>query len=201
MIFPLFYFGPISYFSKLADAADFRFEINENFRKQTYRNRCYIQGANGKLRLAIPIEHDGSRQMKDIRMSDESNWRKEHFKSLVSAYKSSPYFEFYEDDLAPIYQKNEKFLADFNISTLEFVFGKLKLDLKISLTETYIENLDEADFRNFFNSKTEPDPKDFPEYTQVFGERFEFMPDLSILDLLFNEGPATTTYLKTIAAK
>jgi hypothetical protein len=201
MIFPLFYFGPISYFSKLADSSNFRFEINENFRKQTYRNRCYIQGANGKLRLAIPIEHDGNRQMKDIKMSDESNWRKEHFKSLVSAYKSSPFFEFYEDDLAPIYQKNEKFLADFNISTLEFVFGKLKLDLKISLTETYIENQDEADFRNFFNSKKEPNPKDFPEYTQVFGERFEFISDLSILDLLFNEGPAATTYLKTIAAK
>lgn len=201
MIFPLFYFGPISYFSKLADSSNFRFEINENFRKQTYRNRCYIQGANGKLRLAIPIEHDGSRQMKDIRMSDESNWRKEHFKSLVSAYKSSPYFEFYEDDLAPIYQKNEKFLADFNISTLEFVFGKLKLDLKISLTEIFIEKPNEKDFRNYFNSKKEPNPKDFPEYTQVFGERFKFMPDLSILDLLFNEGPAATTYLKTIAAK
>src|SRR5690606_37677725 len=109
------------------DGDDFRFEINENFRKQTFRNRCYIQGANGKLRLAIPIEHDGSRQMKDIKMSDESNWRKEHYKSLVSAYKSSPYFEFYEDDLAPIYQKNEKFLVDFNISTFEFVVRKLKL--------------------------------------------------------------------------
>lgn len=198
MIFPLFYFGPISYFSKLTDAVDFRFEINENFRKQTYRNRCYIQGANGKLRLAIPIEHDGSRQMKDIKMSGGSNWRKEHFKSLVSAYKSSPYFEFYEDDLAPVYLKNQKFLVDFNISTLEFVYGKLKLNLNIELTDEYIGPFGDGDFRNEFNSKTEPDPKKFPEYTQVFSERFEFMPDLSMLDLLFNKGPAAADYLKNL---
>lgn len=197
MIFPLFYFGPVSYFSELMLQANYNFEIYENFRKQTYRNRCYIQGANGKLRLAIPIEHDGKRLMKDIKVSDESNWQKEHYKSLTSAYKSSPYFEYYEDDLIPIFESKDKFLVDLNSKTIEFISQKLKLNLKIDLTHSYSET-EEIDFRNRFNAKKEPDLKSFPTYTQVFSERFSFMPDLSILDLLFNKGPKSVDYLNSI---
>lgn len=198
MIFPSFYFGPVSYFSKLINSDNYSFEVYENFRKQTYRNRCYIQGANGKLRLAIPIVHDGSRILKDIKISVDSNWRKEHFKSLVSAYKSSPFFEFYEDDLTPLYEKNEKFLIDFNIKTTGFIAQKLKFDLKIELTTSYTETVDDADYRNCFDSKSEPCSELFPVYNQVFIEKHGFIPDLSILDLLFNQGPMASEYLRNL---
>lgn len=199
MIFPLFYFGPVSYYAQLSRQEDVSFEIFENFRKQTYRNRCYIQGANGKLRLAIPIEHDGCRLMKDIKMSDEANWRKEHLKSFISAYKSSPYFEFYEDDLTPLFEKKEKFLVDFNLATFDFVKAKLKFETAYKLTAEYIERPKVADLRTAFNSKQEPDSELFPVYMQVFDDKFGFMPDLSVLDLLFNLGPAAATYLNNLA--
>jgi len=195
MIFPVFYFGPVSYFGKLIRTECYRFEAFEHFPKQTYRNRCYIQGANGKLRLAIPIKHNGARMMKDIQVANDYNWQKEHFKSLTSAYKSSPYFEFYEDDLAPVFEQKVKFLLDLNLKTLEFISSKLKLDLKFDLTEKYDLIGESSDFRNHFNAKADPE-NNFPEYIQVFNEKFGFMPDLSILDLLCNEGPKSTTYLQ-----
>ncbi len=197
MIFPVFYFGPISYFAELLRVENYQFESSEHFPKQTYRNRCYIQGANGKLRLAIPTQHNGARAMKDILVADDYNWQKEHYKSLVSAYKSSPYFEFYEDDLAPIFESNEKYLLDLNLKTIEFISSKLKLDLKLDLTESYEIVPEELDFRNRFNAKEESSGN-FPKYFQVFDEKFEFMPDLSILDLLFNEGPKAADYLSKI---
>ena len=197
MVFPVFYFGPISYFSEIIKAENVIFEVHENFVKQTYRNRCYIQGANGKLRLAIPMHHDGSRKMKDLRVSTDSNWKKEHFKSLVSAYKSSPFFDYYEDEIAQLYNQKIDFLLDFNLKTMEFIHSKLKLDVKFTQTDSYESVLAEHDFRNKFNSKKEPEGV-FPEYMQVFHEKLGFMPDLSILDLLCNEGPNATTYLKEL---
>lgn len=198
MIFPAFYFGPVSYFAELLKTSEYRFEAYEHFPKQTYRNRCYIQGANGKLRLAIPTQHNGARVMKDIQVSDDYNWQKEHYKSLVSAYKSSPYFEFYEDDLLPIFEKKEKFLLDLNLKTIEFIASKLKLEIELNLTDQY-EFVDESiDFRNRFNAKTRP-VGNFPEYFQVFDDKFDFMPDLSILDLLCNEGPKSATYLQELS--
>lgn len=198
MIFPAFYFGPISYFAELLKTGEFRFEAYEHFPKQTYRNRCYIQGANGKLRLAIPTQHNGARVMKDIQVSDDYNWQKEHYKSLVSAYKSSPYFEFYEDDLLPIFEKKEKFLLDLNLKTIELIASKLKLEIELNLTDKYELAEESIDFRNRFNAKTEP-VGNFPEYFQVFDEKFDFMPDLSILDLLCNEGPKSATYLQELS--
>lgn len=195
MIFPAFYFGPISYFAELINAEEYKLEACEHFPKQTYRNRCYIQGANGKLRLGIPTQHDGARIMKEIQISQEYNWQKEHFKSLVSAYKSSPYFEFYEDDLWPIFEKKEKYLLDFNLKTIEFISSKLKLNLKLELTETYEKVDEKQDFRNHFDAKAQP-IGEYPKYFQVFDEKFEFMPDLSIIDLLCNKGPETATYLR-----
>lgn len=198
MIFPIFYFGPISYFAQMVQTKEFELEAYEHFPKQTYRNRCYIQGANGKLRLAIPIKHDGSRTMKDIQIADDFNWQKEHLKSLISAYKSSPYFEYYEDDLNPIFEKKEKFLLDLNLKTIDFIQSKLKLDFQFKLSETYKDYPTEKDFRDHFNAKSEPDSSLFPTYMQVFDEKFDFMPDLSILDLLCNEGPKSATYLHNL---
>ncbi|MFA5620864.1 MAG: WbqC family protein [Weeksellaceae bacterium] len=198
MIFPVFYFGPVSYFAKLIQQPEYQFETHENFQKQTFRNRCNIQGANGKLRLVIPIEHDGARVMKDIKVSDSSGWRKEHLKSLISAYKSAPFFEFYEDDLMPILENQDQFLLDINFKTIAFIDRHLKLDLKFNTTQAYNEIPKHQDFRNHFNAKSETPQVTFPEYMQVFGEKFAFMPDLSILDLLFNEGPKAAVYLANL---
>lgn len=197
MIFPLFYFGPISYFAKLIQTPDHVFEIHENFPKQTYRNRCYVLGANGKLRLGVPTQHNGMRLVKDIQISYDSQWQKEHIKSIISAYKSSPYFEFYEDELIPILEKKEKFLIDLNLNTLDFINQKLKLNLNLNCTESYQKIEGELDWRNEFDAKVEPSGN-FPAYMQVFDDKFEFMPDLSILDLLCNEGPKSTTYLQEL---
>lgn len=197
MIFPIFYFGPVSYFAELMKADNYKFEIHENFPKQTYRNRFYIQGANGKLRLGVPTIHNGNRKMKDLEISYDHPWQKEHWKSLFSAYRSSPYFEYYEDDIAPIFEKKEKYLMDLNLKTIEFVSSKLKLELNLNTTESY-ELIDESiDFRKEFSPKTQPEIA-FPPYMQVFDDKFEFIPDLSIIDLLCNEGPKSATYLKQI---
>ena len=154
-LFPAFYFGPIDYFARMVQTENYLIEKHENFQKQTYRNRCLVLGANGVLRLAIPILHNGQRQMKDIQPSYDYDWQKEHFKSLVAAYKSSPYFEFYEDDLAPIYEKQEKYLLDLNLKTIDFIQSKLKLEVTYSLTDQYETVEEENDYRNLFKAKEE----------------------------------------------
>jgi len=195
--FAAFYFGPIDYYAELIKSESLNIEAHENFQKQTYRNRVNILGANGKLMLNIPILHDGPRLMKDLQPSYEYNWQKEHYKSLKSAYRSSPYFEYYEDELAPFYEKKEKYLFDFNLKTIEFINQKLKLDLDISTTESYEKIEKEYDFRNQFSAK-KPSQYHLPEYAQVFDEKFDFIEGLSILDLLFSEGPSAVVYIKNV---
>lgn len=195
--FPAFYFGPIDYFADIVKSETIDLEVNENFQKQTYRNRCYILGANGKLPLTIPMNHDGCRNMKDIKPSYDHNWQKEHFKSLRSAYLSSPYFEYYEDDIASIYEKKEKYLLDLNIKTIEFVLAKIKVEININKTESFQFIEEQYDFRNKYCAKKESKIV-FPEYAQVFDQKFDFTPGLSILDLLFSEGPNASIYLKQL---
>ncbi len=195
-VFSAFYFGPIDYFSELSKTQKLIIEKQENFQKQTYRNRCYVLGANGPLRLAIPILHNGQRAIKDIQPSYEYDWQKEHFKSLVAAYKSSPYFEFYEDDLMPLFEKQEKFLLDLNLRSIDFINQKLKLDLDLTFTESYENIADELDFRTVYNAKE--NQTEIKPYYQVFDDKFEFQSNLSVLDLLFNEGPASASYLKNL---
>ena len=195
--FPAFYFGPIDYFADIVKSETIDLEVCENFQKQTYRSRTNILGANGKLSLTIPLVHDGNRRMKDIKLSYDHNWQKEHFKSLRSAYQSSPYFEYYEDEIASFYEKQEKYLLDLNIKTVEFILSKLKVDTVVTKTESY-QLIDEAfDFRNKYNAKKEANVH-FPEYVQVFDEKFGFTPGLSILDILFSEGPQAAIYLKKL---
>ena len=110
--FAAFYFGPIDYFAEMVKSQELNIEVCENFQKQTYRNRCNILGANGKLMLNIPVLHDKSKLFKDIQPSYEYNWQKEHIKSLKSAYQSSPYFEYYEDEITPFYEKKDKYLHE-----------------------------------------------------------------------------------------
>ncbi|MDR1876165.1 MAG: WbqC family protein [Flavobacteriaceae bacterium] len=196
IILPNFYFAPISYFSLWLQSEDIYLEQWENFPKQTYRNRCVIQGANGRLPLIIPIEHSEVRIMKDIKISYASGWQKLHLKSIRSAYQSSPYFEYYEDSLAPIFEKRETFLFDMNLKTLDWANMILKLNLSYYLTEKYVKNVDGTDARENFNAKRES-PYYNTKYIQVFSDRFDFMNDLSILDLICNLGPKSADYIGT----
>ena len=195
--FAAFYFGPIDYYAEMVKSQSLNIEVCENFQKQTYRNRMNILGANGKLMLNIPTLHDGTRIFKDLQPSYEYDWQKEHIKSLKSAYQSSPYFEYYEDDIIPILEKKEKFLLDLNLNTIEFINQKLNLDLEIKQTEFYQIIDKEFDFRNQFSAK-KPAQYELTEYAQVFDDKFEFVSDLSILDLLFSEGPSAVVYLKNL---
>ena len=175
------------------------FEIADNFQKQTYRNRSYIYSANGKLQLNIPIKHNksaGRQKTKDVLIDNDFHWQKNHFKAYQNSYRSSPYFEYYEDDLAPLYHQKYTHLLDFNIKTHEFIFDALQEQISISYTTVYeIEPKNADDYRFLVEAKKEKYYYLKP-YTQVFDDKFGFLPNLSILDLLFMEGPNALNYLE-----
>ncbi len=196
------YFGPVSHFKEVVKSALIWFENEDNYQKQTYRNRTYIYGANGKLILNIPIKHLNSpgvkqhQKYKDVRIENDFKWQKQHWKSLKSAYQTSPFFEFYEDDLAPLFHNQENFLMEFNYKCFHLVCDCLQLQVNYKKTGAYIKQPEGVnDMRGLINAK-----KDvvIPIYNQVFQEKEGFIPDLSILDLMFNEGPNAVNYLKEL---
>lgn len=192
---------PASWFSLfIAEDNAVELEQFENFPKQTYRNRANIYGANGKLSLIIPINHTGRRTLKDIEISYRENWQKLHFKSIKTAYQSSPYFEFYEDQLAKIFEGQVKFLLDLNLRTLEVINTLLKTQKVYHLTEEYVKNPSATDLRQEFSAKDGSAYQCAP-YHQVFTDKYGFLEDLSIVDIICNLGPETLTYLKNITPK
>lgn len=198
---PVFYFGPVSWYAEFLNQEDeIILEQWENFPKQTYRNRTNIYGANGKLSLIIPIHHNGKRLYRETEISYRENWKKLHWKSIKTAYQSSPYFEFYEDRLEKIFQNEEKNLFDYNLFVLKTVLDILKTEKAYSLNSEYSKAPNMKDFREKFSAKTESEYK-MDEYYQIFSDRYRFMKDLSILDLLCNKGPESLTYIKSVANK
>lgn len=198
VLLPVFYLPPISWFSVYLDPEnDVVFEQYESFPKQTYRNRTNIYGANGKLSLIIPINHTGKREMKDIEMSYMEDWQKLHWKSIKTAYQSSPYFEYYEDQFKVLYDTKEKFLLDFNLKSIDIIKKILKTEKAQSLNEEYIKNPSEINFREQFSAKV-PSEFEMEEYYQTFTDKHGFLKDLSIIDLICNKGPESVTYLKNI---
>ena len=191
------YFGPISQFVAMVKAPKVVFEDHDNYQKQTYRNRTYIYGANGRLLLSIPFQHSGKERLtyKDVKIQNEFNWQTLHRKSLETAYRTSPFFEYYEDDLLPLFTKKYKYLLDFNYDCLEVVMECLQYEVNYSKTKEYQKEItNQADLRFLVNAKKQPIFQ-FTEYTQVFSDKHGFIANLSILDLLFNEGPNSITYL------
>ncbi|MBK1895533.1 WbqC family protein [Chryseobacterium sp. YIM B02567] len=198
VLLPVFYLPPISWFSVFLNAEnEVAFEQFENFPKQTYRNRTNIYGANGKLSLIIPISHTGKRALKEIEVSNREDWRKLHWKSIKTAYQSSPYFEFYEDKLIKLFELKENYLLDFNIKGLEIIQQILKTEKAYSLNEEYIKNPEEINFREKFSTKI-PSEYEMENYYQTFSDKLGFLNDLSILDLICNKGPESLTYIKNI---
>ena len=175
------------------------FEVHDNFQKQTYRNRCYIYGANGKQLLNIPIHKVTGKQLyRDIKIDYSSNWQAEHLKTLYSAYNSSPFFEFYIDDLKEIFHTKEMFLIDLNIKTFQKMNELLQESVLFEKTKLFSKEF-VNDFRFLVNAKNKEEIT-LPKYTQVFSEKHGFMHNLSMLDLLFMEGPASSIYLKKVIA-
>lgn len=175
-------------------------EVEDNYQKQTYRNRTYICTDRGKHLMSIPIVHvgknNGRQKYKDVVLDNSSPWQRQHWRTLETAYRTSPFFEFYEDDLRPLFTTSFDLLLDFNFKTIETVFECLQLEMPKATSTAYEEfPTNQTDYRFLVNAKTTEEPSMEP-YVQVFGDRHGFIPNMSILDLLFNMGPNTVTYLK-----
>jgi hypothetical protein len=192
------YFPNIHTFSIIAQH-QVVWETWDNYQKQTYRNRCYICTDQGKLMLNIPICHVGGKEgrqlFRDVQIDYSENWLRQHWRTLQTAYRTSPFFEFYEDDLAPLFENREKYLLDLNLRTIEVACECLQLPFPNSKTDRYritVSNM--LDARSLVHAKGEKKVEQEP-YIQVFGDRHGFINNLSILDLLFNEGSRAADYL------
>lgn len=193
------YFPSIAHYVAFAKSDGLVFEMEDNFQKQTYRNRTYIYGANGKLMFNVPVRHDKEikhQKYKDIQLANETPWQRLHWKSLESAYRTSPYFEYYEHELRPLFEKRYTFLMDLNLDTIQLLNDCLQLEVLTTKTQEYSPVVTEIqDYRKLATVKKEPD-YGFDTYTQVFDDKHGFIPNLSILDLLFNEGTNALSYLE-----
>ena len=194
-VLPTAYLAPISYYATLLQQPNCNIELNEHFVKQSIRNRCEIYGANGKLRLTIPKERKGSSKtiIQNLKISYKQNWQKEHWNAIVSAYNSSPFFEYYKDKLQAIFEEKEDYLVAFNSKLQKAIINLLQEESTSKTTTEYLHKGDFSDLRNH-HWKTENQEK----YDQVFMEKHGFIPNLSILDLLFNLGPESSDYLHNL---
>ena len=191
------YFSPISQYSEIIKKDAIVFEMEDNFQKQSYRNRCYIYNTNGKQLLNIPVKHiikEGRKKTKDTLVENATPWQDQHFKSLKTAYRTSPFFEFFEHDIAHIFEKKYKYLQDINIDTFLFITDALQLNSEFTKTLVYKTDAIEKDFRHLAQVKEQP-KKLVDTYIQMFDDKHGFIPNLSILDLLFMEGPNAISYL------
>jgi hypothetical protein len=193
------YFPSISHFAAIMQSERIIFEVEDNFQKQTNRNRTYIYSPNGIQLLNIPIKHSKElhQKTKDIKIENDFNWQKQHFKSLEAAYRSSPFFEFFEDDFYPIFEKKHQFLMDLNIETIELISKCMRVIFNFESTKEYFHEIKDnsvLDFRSLADGKK--DKLQFENYAQVFDDKHGFLNNLSVLDLLFNEGKYAVDYLK-----
>ena len=192
------YFAPVGYYAKIYAHDKIIVEQHDHYVKQTYRNRCRIQTESGVMDLSIPVEkHTDKTKIIDICISYGQEWRRLHLRAMETSYNSTPFFEYYKDDIQAIYEKKEKYLLDFNMRLLEFTLDALGIQREISLTDSYFEGEPGIeDARELFNPKKETTDTDSKPYYQMFAEKFGFTDGLSIVDLLFNLGPESVLYLK-----
>ncbi|WP_224490044.1 WbqC family protein [Robertkochia flava] len=194
------YFPNIAHFTVMVKGG-FVFEKEDNYQKQTYRNRTYIYSANGPQLLSVPVKHsnnaEGHQKYREVVIEDNFDWKKQHWKSIQTAYRTSPFFEFYEDEIAPFFEKKHTRLYDMNLESALLLAEIMQTDLDYSFTGSYEKSPQETtDHRNLANAKSKS-TFDFQPYTQVFEEKQGFIPNLCILDLLFNEGPNALNYLES----
>ncbi len=189
------YLPNIHYMAWVISQKEIALVTHKPYQKQTFRNRTEIYGANGKMKLTIPIVHSKIKESQideTVAIHYENRWQKDHWKSLKSAYRSSPFFEFYEDDFYPFYHQKLEKLMDFNIALMEKVLSLIDAEVKLIL-----ENKTANEFRDLIIAKHVV-KKENPPYQQVFQSKHGFINNLSILDLLFNLGPQSLEYLEQV---
>jgi len=202
------YMAPIQYFAKLVSYQQIYIEYCESYLKQSFRNRAVILAANGPLQLSIPVANGPRAKgpIRDLKLSFDQPWQMMHWRGISSAYNSSPFFEYYADDLAPFFhEKKWKYLFDFNIDIQSAILKAINLNVTLKPTGEYClqgevpESID--DFRYTIHPKEKIQATDLHfvpiPYMQVFNEKWGFVPNLSILDLLFSEGPQTISHLRS----
>lgn len=199
MVQPLYYFPCIHAFAVMIQQPTLLFDLSRPFTRSTFRNRAIIVGSNGTIHLSVPII--GGRSVKlpyrDIEIDYKSEWQRDHFRTLCTVYGNSPFFMFYKDELAVLFESKPRFLFEWNLQCLNWVLRKIKLGTQILIHEEIAEN-ESSRFTgdsllpsNYYAECFSP----FLRYTQVFEDKIGFKPNLSILDLLFNAGPQTKSLL------
>lgn len=202
LLIDLQYLGNSIYYKNLIKSKYIVIEQYERWQKMSFRNRCSIFGANGKIDLSVPVVggRNSGDLVKDIKIDNLQKWQNIHWRSITSAYNHSPWFEFYKDELESFYIKKYEYLWDLNLDLLQWTFKQLKIELEVGFTNEYKKVYDDdgiVDFRNKILPKTISDfTNECPVYNQVFENRFGFLPNLSIIDLLFCEGNNALHLLK-----
>lgn len=203
------YLPPIQYLAKLVSYKNVVIEVNESYSKQSYRNRCVVLTCNGLLSLTIPvIKSNGNNTLtKDIRIDNSTNWQKNHWKAIESAYRNSTYYDFVADILNPYYNKKENFLIDLNCKIVNEILAFMGISKLLINSNEFIKNVSEDvdDFRTSIHPKTQHHLMDNTfqqiKYYQAFNDRFDFYPNLSIVDLLFNEGLDSLSIIESSVIK
>ncbi len=200
LLIELHYLGCVDYYSKLAKVNNVCFESHEHYSKGSFRNRMHIATPQGVMRLSVPLERGKNSRMpiRDVQIAYDENWQLQHWRGIKAAYGKSPFYEFYAEELLPFYKQKTKFLFDWNWMLSEWIVETIGLNLSSTFTTEYIKHgVHKNDSRNHFNPKSEirPSSSNSKPYSQVFEDKTGFLPNLSIIDLLFCTGPEAQIYL------
>ncbi len=200
VVTPFLTFPDISWWTQVANAGTVIFDVAEHFEKMTFRNRYRISGANNSVLLSVPLVNGRNQHvpMKDVRIHNIDRWQIQHWRTLISVYRRTPYFDHYEESLKPLFENPYTHLVDFNRAGIMWVSRQLNMKLDIQETDDFLKEYPAGvtDLRFVKPSKAGNEKLQFPKYYQVFEDRIGFIPHLSILDLLFSEGPAAVNWLK-----
>lgn len=193
------YFGNVNWYKMLFQFSNIQFEQYEAYQKMSFRNRCMIVGSNGLINLSVPLEKGRSQKllMKDVKISYSENWQEQHWRSIYSCYRNSPFFEFYEESLHLLFEVRPTYLIDLNWETFEWVKKRLKMIAQFERTDQYIQEVSTNcfDARNLFKPKSYEQVKEVVTYQQVFEDRIGFKPNLCVLDLMFCNGPSSKSLI------